>query len=305
MSGKKQKRKSNLLLKIAILLCFLAGMGLLVWYCILEGTKKQEARVQESLRDLYYATATEETPRGTPIATEISVISESRETQVPTATPEPTATPKVMAEKFLKLYEVNPEVIGWVKAGDEIDGPVVYRDNSYYLHRDFYGNQSGHGTLFMDEENWHYDTDPYRILYGHQFDDGTMFSGLKRYKKLSYLQTFPLVEFHTLYEQEPGTYVIFSVFDASVSELDGEYIHLRCFDEYRGSMEFRESFLSELKERSWYDIPVEVNGEDQILCMVTCSYSDRNGRLMIFSRRLREGETADTFTTLMAEAVEK
>lgn len=185
MSGKKQKRKSNLLLKIAILLCFAAGLGLLVWYCILEGTKKQEAQVQESLKDLYYAgeTATAE-PTATP---EPGGMVGEEPGDGGTPTPEPTATPKVMAEKFLKLYEVNPEVIGWVKAGDEIDGPVVYRDNAYYLHRDFYGNQSGHGTLFIDEENWHYDTDPYRILYGHQFDDGTMFSGLKRYKKLSYV----------------------------------------------------------------------------------------------------------------------
>lgn len=302
MPEKKGKQRSQVLLKVGIALCFVVGVGLLVWYCILAGTKKQEARVQESLKDLYYSVET--------------AAMETVDTPEPAATPEtgvetgesitePTATPKVMAEKFLKLYEINPELIGWIKAGDEIDGPVVYRDNSYYLHRDFYGKQSGHGTLMLDEENWNYEGDIYRVLYGHQFDDGTMFSGLKRYKELSYLQTYPLVEFHTLYEQEPGQYVIFSVFDASVSKAEQSYIHLRCFDEYRKSVEFREKFLADLQERSWYEIPVEVSSDDQILCMVTCSYNDRNGRLMVFSRKLREGETADALTALMTQAGEK
>lgn len=291
-------------MKCAIALCFAIGIGLLIWYLALEGQKRQEAQVQESLKDLYYVTATPaEKPADTPAPTEAPERTEAPEVSEPTQVP--TATPKVMAERFSVLYETNPDVIGWVSAGDQIDGPVVYKDNVYYLHRDFYGDKNNHGTLFMDEENWNYETDTYRILYGHQFSDGTMFSGLKKYNKLSYLQTYPLVEFHTLYEQEAGQYVIFSVFDASVSKLDGHYIHLRCFDDWRKGAEFRTSFLEELKERSWYDIPVEVTEDDSVLCMVTCSYNDRNGRLMVFSRKLREGETAETVTALMTEAKEK
>lgn len=291
-------------MKLAIALCFVIGIGLLAWYLVLEGQKRQEAKVQESLKDLYHMTATPaEELEETAAPTEESAATEAVQEQEPTV--EPAATPKVMAERFAVLYETNSDLIGWISAGDEIDGPVVYKDNAYYLHRDFYGDKNNHGTLFIDEENWNYETDTYRILYGHQFSDGTMFSGLKKYAELSYLQTYPLVEFHTLYQEEAGEYVIFSVFDASVSKLDGQYIHLRCFDDWRSGAEFRESFLEELKERSWYEIPVEVAEDDSVLCMVTCSYNDRNGRLMVFSRKLREGETAQTVTALMTRAKEK
>lgn len=313
MPENQEKRKPQLnlqtLMKIGIALCFAVGIGLLAWYLVMAGRKEKEAQVQESLKDLYYtdADATEKdeaTP--TPTITSEPEKSEEAEQGGETPAPEPTATPRVMAEKFLKLYETNPDVIGWVKAGDQVDGPVVQRDNTYYLHTDFYGDKNNHGTIMMDEANGNFETDVYRILYGHQFSDGTMFSGLKKYNKLSYLQTYPLVEFHTLYEQEPGQYVIFSVFDASVSQMDGrQYIHLRCFEEYRNNMEFREEYLADLKERSWHDIPVEVSGEDQILCLVTCAYNDRNGRLMVFCRKLRDGETADAMAELMAEAKEK
>lgn len=294
------KAKSPLPIKIAVGLCFALGIGLLVWYLVMEGEKRQEAQVQESLKDLYYtAAASEEPPTPTPRPTD----PQKEETGEPT--PVPTATPKVMAERFASLYEVNGDLIGWVTAGDQVDGPVVYRDNTYYLHTDFYGNRNNHGTIMLDEANDDYENDSYRILYGHQFSDGTMFSGLKKYNKLSYLQEYPLAEFHTLYEQEPEQYVIFSVFDASVSKMDGYYIYLRCFDDWEKSTEFRESFLAELKERSWYEIPVEVSAEDSILCLVTCSYNDRNGRLMVFTRALRPGETAQSLTNLMAEAKEK
>lgn len=300
---RKTKRNSQRLLKLAIALCFAAGVGLLLWYLAMEGQKRQEAQVQDTLKDLYYTAAPAKEPDSTPVPEVVEVEAVPTDAPAPEPDTAPEDSPRVMAEKFSELYAVNPDVIGWVKAGDQVDGPVVYRDNVYYLHIDFYGNRSSHGTLMLDEVNENFDTDTYRILYGHQFSDGTMFSGLKKYDRLSYLQQYPFVEFHTLYEEEPGQYVIFSVFDASVSKAEGRrYIHLRCFDEWEESAEFRESFLAELQKRSWYEIPVEVSSKDSVLCLVTCSYNDRNGRLMVFARALRPDETTASLTALMAQA---
>ena len=49
------------------------------------------------------------------------------------------------------------------------------QDKDYYLRRDFYGEYSGSGTLYMDE-----DCDPEwgdnLIIYGHHMNNGTMFA---------------------------------------------------------------------------------------------------------------------------------
>ena len=53
----------------------------------------------------------------------------------------------------------------------------------------------------------------------------------------------------------------------------------------------KEDFIAELRERSMYQIPVEANADDQLLLMVTCSYSHSNGRFILVARELRDDET--------------
>lgn len=56
-------------------------------------------------------------------------------------------------ERFSELYEINPDIIGWLRAGELADEPVVFRDNEFYLDHDFRGEYSGIGTVFADEKN--------------------------------------------------------------------------------------------------------------------------------------------------------
>ena len=65
------------------------------------------------------------------------------------------------------------------------------------------------------------------------------------------------------------------------------------------------AFVNEAKERSVFDIPVDVQRGDQLLSLVTCSYSDDNGRLVVMLRALRDGETAEDMTAQVAQAVQK
>ena len=65
------------------------------------------------------------------------------------------------------------------------------------------------------------------------------------------------------------------------------------------------NFAFEAKDRSIFDIPVDVERGDHILSLVTCSYDDDNGRLIVMSRSLREGETAEEMAALVMQAVEK
>ena len=87
---------------------------------------------------------------------------------------------------------------------------------------------------------------------------------------------------------------------------DQNYFHLRRFEEYQTGDEARvQAFLDEISARSLFNIPVEVTPQDRILALVTCSYDDPDGRLMLFCRALRDGETVEDIQALMQQAAEK
>lgn len=55
---------------------------------------------------------------------------------------------------LLALHRENPDCIGWIQIeGTVIDYPVMYRpsEENYYLHRDFNGEYSANGCLFLSE----------------------------------------------------------------------------------------------------------------------------------------------------------
>lgn len=71
---------------------------------------------------------------------------------------------------ILALHEENPDCIGWLTIEKtKIDYPVMYRpgDKNYYLHRDFNGDYSANGCLFLAEECVPGDSDNLIHLWAH------------------------------------------------------------------------------------------------------------------------------------------
>lgn len=65
------------------------------------------------------------------------------------------------------------------------------------------------------------------------------------------------------------------------------------------------TFVLEAKDRSIYQIDLDVAVGDPLLSLVTCSYSHDNGRMVVMLRALREGETEQDIAEVMAQAVLK
>lgn len=206
--------------------------------------------------------------------------------------------------RFSDLYARNPELIGWLRAGDAVDEPVVFRDNSFYLSHGFDGQQSHSGTVFADERNATWYSDKYVILYGHNIRGGDRFARLSRYKDSEYVSQNPVIEWDTVRSGDaPWQYAVFAAFDASMLPDDDNYFHLRRFDELReGGANAAQALIDEVKARSCIDVPLDVTPEDDLLVLVTCSYSDSDGRLMVFTRALRDGETADDIPRAVSES---
>lgn len=111
--------------------------------------------------------------------------------------------------------------------------------------------------------------------------------------------------FQTIYDEEPVYYVPVSVFNASMLPDHSRYFDITQIvfpddeaGEVTDSSTFRQSsafkaYLDELRAVSLWESPVDVNVDDKLLMLITCSYDLEDGRLMVVCRRLRDGETPE------------
>ena len=235
-------------------------------------------------------------------------------TPVPTDTPAPTVDPAMLIpempaiadevivtpepvygelqEKFVPLLDQNPDTIGWITTGFNVDYPLVYRDNKFYLDHDFDGKSSNQGAIFLDARDSDDLSDDVLLIYGHNMRSGTMFGDLDEYRQLSNVKAYPFVEIQSAWESEPRKYVYFSMFDASMNKGDSSYIKITQFN--FDTPEEKQAHIDELMQRSNFDLGLDVNADDQIVCLVTCSYSHDNGRYLMYARSLRADETEES-----------
>ncbi len=88
------------------------------------------------------------------------------------------------SEQFAQLRMINPEVRGWITMeGTGIDFPVLQgQNNMCYINRDFFGNFSLAGSIFLDSRDDPEFEEGYALIYGHHMADGNMFGDLDKYK---------------------------------------------------------------------------------------------------------------------------
>ena len=197
-------------------------------------------------------------------------------------------TPPPVQESFSELLAHNPDTVGYLDLDGVLSLPVVQRenDNEYYLNHTFDGAEALEGTLFLDGLNRLSPEDDCLIVYGHNMKNKTMFGKLSQYADVTYMRQHPVIHFDTLYENR--SYVVFAAFSASMEPGSRSYFDVRkfIFDE----TEF-EKFTLKLRGRSLYSVPVDVNYGDRLLLLVTCDYSNREGRFILALRQLRPDET--------------
>lgn len=202
-----------------------------------------------------------------------------------------------MDPRLTSLYAINPDLVGWLELGGEkpFSAPVVQRDNSYYLTHDFYGREDRHGAVFLDYRNETVPRDDSLILYGHNMNDGAWFYYLVNYQNPDFVAADPLITFDTL--REKGEYVVFGVFVAATLPQHGDdFAYHNCTS--FATIEEKQAYLDRIAKRSLLDIGVEVGVRDELLTLSTCLYDFAGERLVVAARRLRAGETAQSFSGL-------
>ena len=209
----------------------------------------------------------------------------------------PTAPPIQLS--FSKLLSANPDTVGFLEIEEMLSLPVVQRpnDNEYYLDHSFEGAKALEGTLFLDGMNRLAPEDDCLIVYGHNMKNRTMFGRLSAYGDISHLHQHPVVHFDTIYENR--SYVAFAAFSASMVQGDSRYFDVRnfIFDE-----DGFDKFVLKLQSRSVFKSPVDVRYGDRLLLLVTCDYSNREGRFILALRQLRPDENEGNMFALMLQA---
>ena len=184
---------------------------------------------------------------------------------------------------ILALHEENPDCIGWITIeGTRIDYPVMYRpgDKNYYLHRDFNGEYSANGCLYLAKECVPGDSDNL-IIYGHHMNSGKMLADLEKYKDEDFYKEHPMIQFRTIWGNEE--YEILAAFVTPVyTGNDFNYYNFIKAQE----VEDYEYFIREIKRKGIYETKVTAFYGEKLLTLSTCEYSQKNGRMVVVAKKV-------------------
>lgn len=197
--------------------------------------------------------------------------------------------PPPVLEKYRALYQENGDLVGWLSIeGTDIDYPVMQReDDEYYLHHDFYGEESRYGCLYVKGQADVDTPGTNFIIYGHNMKDGSMFGDLDLYRKESFWREHPRISFDTLYEER--IYEIIAVFRSRVYQPEEDVFKYYQFYQAENQEEFS-WFYENIKELSLYDTGVTAAFGDTFLTLSTCAYHVEDGRFVVVAKAIAAGE---------------
>lgn len=182
----------------------------------------------------------------------------------------------VIQKKFSQLLEQNEDIVGWLTIDNtHIDYPVLQaEDNDYYLHLNVDEKWSFAGSIFMDFRNNVKEDDQNTIIYGHNMNDDSMFSDLKKYEDEEYFRAAPTIHFNSIYEDQ--AWEIFSVYRTTT---DNPYLKTS----FASETDFA-AYIADAKARSLYEIDVEVAPSEWILTLSTCTNDDDEERFVVHAK---------------------
>ena len=183
---------------------------------------------------------------------------------------------------FDKLHILNKEVIGWIRFEEPsiISYPIVQgKDNTEYLYQTFEGYENTVGCIFVNALNSPDFTDPCTIIFGHRMNNGTMFNKLGKYQEKEFWERYPYFYIYTPDNTEI-TYQVYSV--GIIKETS------RLYSDYMVEGDRFEEYIEESRECGLYETNVDVNKENTIVMLSTCTNVNDEERLVVFGLKIRE-----------------
>lgn len=286
MKFKNQKLIRKGLLIFSVLL-FISCSCFLIYYLIIQ--PRHSKQVNDKYKDIYYSS-------------ENSASEALSEKEYQTGEPETEMVISLekghkgeknadgILVKFSKLLEYNKDIKGWLTIpGTGIDYPVMQnKKEDYYLTRDFEKKKDKNGSLYIDEHCSIENTPKNIVIHGHNMETTKMmFYELPNYKDINYYMEHPILTFDTIYEESQWKIISFMRVSGSSSD-KGSFNYMQ--GDFKDTSAFLD-FVYQIEMRSLYHCPVDVNENDSLLMLSTCSYEVKNYRTVLVARKLRHGES--------------
>ncbi len=203
--------------------------------------------------------------------------------------------------KLKDANAINSDAVGWIKIPNtKINNEILQStDNDFYLRRDISKEYNWYGCYYADYECVLKDRNslkPNTIIYGHNMDDkpsGEKFGQLFNYLNVDFAKKNPYIYVYT-----PSDKLVFQVFAVYYTDIGFQY-HL--IDPAKDTAKFNnkmtiKDIADEAKKRSQLVYDVDVNDNDKLLTLSTCTYKyggekNEEQRFVVQARLLREGET--------------
>lgn len=185
-----------------------------------------------------------------------------------------------------ELQKVNSDIVAYIEIeGTNVSYPVLQaKDNDYYMYRNYKKQNSNDGSIFLDKDVSLNLPSSNFLMYGHNNENGKMFSELLNYKKENYYKEHPTINFVT--NEEDAQYEIIAVFYSKVYyQSDKNVFRYYYFVNADTVMDF-EYYVINAKKASIYDTGKTAEYGEQLLTLSTCSYHTEDGRFAVVARKV-------------------
>ena len=141
------------------------------------------------------------------------------------------------------------------------------------------------------------------LFRSHNYLDSTMFSDVEKYKDIEFWKENPVIEFNTIYHDYK--WKVIAVFLTHADEKDDNgYVFNYIYPFMSG--ENYAAYFDEIASRSLYSTGIDVNTDDKILTLSTCTRDmdistrrgETNARCVLVARLIRDGESEEVDTSL-------
>lgn len=184
--------------------------------------------------------------------------------------------PSTDTKDINKLVNEYKGATGYIEIPDtNISYPIMQgEDNSYYLKHLPNGERNKMGSIFIDYRNNGFN-DKNTIIYGHNFNNGTMFSDLLSYKSDEFYKN------HSHYKIYTSDGVIeVSIFAIYIADATEEELQIN-FE----ANDF-EDYLNRILKNNLINSEVMVDSDDSIITLCTCSNGSWKSRLIVVGKIL-------------------
>lgn len=216
---------------------------------------------------------TETVSNDTVVNTEHSVETKSSDEKTPVDSQKEAAP--FTSELINSAKEINEDAIAWIEVpGTGVDYPVLQaEDNEYYLYRNILGEYDRDGSIYLDQNTSLHDKNI--IVYGHNMQNGNMFSTLTKYLEESFIQKNSIIRLETM--EGIRQYEIVAI--ASVDYTDGRQPLL--FSEHTNDLV---NYYDALSPYIIWEAEKSMSADNKYISLVTCTFETEDTRTVIIGR---------------------